>query len=505
MTFTRFATLLIVAFAAGLAAADDEHTDRGILPKQETGALRFLSEYPDYDGRGVIVAIFDTGVDPAVAGLSVTTDGKPKIIDMIDGTGSGDVDTSKVVTSAGKTIDGLTGRLLKLDATWHVPSKQYHLGIKRAYDFFPSGLVARLKRERKKEWDARQHLAEAKLKLQIADWDKAHPKPSVDEKKTREDLASRLEQLSAAAKHYSDPGPMFDCVVFHGQTHWRAVIDTDEDGDLADEKLLTNYRTERQYGSFGDTSLLNFSINIYDDGNRLSIVTDCGAHGTHVAGIVAGYYPDQPELNGLAPGAQIVSVKIGDTRMDGMETGTGLVRGLMAVLRNKCDLINMSFGEPTTIPNKGRLTELFSEIVNKHGVIFLAAAGNAGPALSTLIAPGGTTSAVLGVGAYISPEMMAAEYTLRERLPEMAYTWTSRGPTVDGALGVNIFAPGGAIAPVPNWTLQKNMQINGVKWLSYNGGVTSSAHTDEDVEETLVAFRATVKVLVEDELVSRLA
>lgn len=53
--------------------------------------------------------------------------------------------------------------------------------------------------------------------------------------------------------------------------------------------------------------------------------------------------------------------------------------------------------------------------------------------------------------------------------------------------------------------LQKNMQINGVKWLSYNGGVTSSAHTDEDVAQTLVAFRATVKVLVADQLVGRLA
>ncbi len=42
-----------------------------LVPKNETGVLNFLKKYPTYNGEGVTIAIFDSGVDPKSAGLQV--------------------------------------------------------------------------------------------------------------------------------------------------------------------------------------------------------------------------------------------------------------------------------------------------------------------------------------------------------------------------------------------------------------------------------------------------
>ncbi|WP_197441452.1 tripeptidyl peptidase II [Thalassoglobus neptunius] len=452
-------SFLGAAEQASHLAEGEKFSNVALLPKEETGATRFLSANPEYDGRGVIVAIFDQGIDPGASGLRVTSTGAPKIIDLIDGTGSGDVPMKSAKLESDGTITSLTGRSLSIDSDWNNPTGKYFVGMKPAFDLYPHDLVRRLQAEAKRDFIESQRPRE----IQLIESEK-----TANGEDARKEASARLEALREAIKRFKSPGPILDCVTFHDGDHWRAVIDLDEDGDLADETPMADYRIEHQFGTFGGGAELNFSVNIYDEGKLLSIVTVCGNHGTHVAGIVGANYPSNPARNGLAPGVQFVSVKIGDTRLDGMETGVALMRGLARTAELNCDLVNMSYGEPSSTPNRGALIDSINRFVKNRNIVFVASAGNSGPALSTVGAPGGTSSFPIGVGAYVSPAMGREEYALQEDLPGLPFTWTSRGPTTDGDWGVDLFAPGAAIAPVSQYSLQPSMRMNGTSMAAPN-------------------------------------
>jgi tripeptidyl-peptidase-2 len=311
-----------------------------LMPKKEIGADRFIEAHPHYDGRGVLIAIFDSGVDPAASGLQVTSDGKPKILDVIDCTGSGDVDTSKVVKAdADGCIRGASGASLVVNSSWENPSGEWRVGYKLVYELFTGTLTSRLKRERKKKWDEKNQEEIAKAVKHLDEFDQKHTKvEDANLKRAREDLQSRIDILRKQAESYDDKGPVIDAVVWHDGEVWRVALDTqsledDPDcGKLANFVPLTNYRIERKFGVFSKLDACTFVVNVYDEGSILSIVTDCSPHGTHVAGIATAFHPKEPLLNGVAPGAQLISCKIGDARLGSMETGTGLTRALIAAV-----------------------------------------------------------------------------------------------------------------------------------------------------------------------------
>ena len=140
-------------------------------------------------------------------------DGRPKVIDIIDCTGSGDVDTTtkaKAVEGLDHlAVKGLSGRTIKLNPAWANPTGEWRLGIKRAYELYPTSLVGRVKGERTKAWKANVHAAQVALKT------KQQQQQQGAAVTDGNDTESLLEVLSGVDGAHDDPGPLFDVVVSH--------------------------------------------------------------------------------------------------------------------------------------------------------------------------------------------------------------------------------------------------------------------------------------------------
>lgn len=485
----------------------------GLLPKDTTEALSFLRKYPDFDGRNVRVAILDTGVDPAAIGLNVPG----KVVDVIDCTGAGDIPLQPIEPvantgdSSSKHIEfksPFTGRIIRLSSKLSNPKGEWKIGFKKAYDLWPGELKSRRSAERQKaflvshqallckaqsELNALESPASSKASDAISS-NADHNIVKDNAKLQKDEIKARIQTLKDLAASYKDDGPLIEAIVFHNGKHWYAVVGGGEGQthdpstgqpedvlkpleqqtlDLTTVDPITDFRTERQWQSFGEQDLLTYTVNIEDNGNLLSLVTVAGSHGTHVAGIVGARHDEQPELNGVAPGCEIVSMKIGDSRLGSMEQGQAMLRSAQALIDTKCDIANLSYGEDGAFgaEDKGAFAKALRDIViRQRDILFVSSAGNNGPALTTVGQPGGTTSSVLSVGAYVNAgAMQKAEYALVEKgVPDSVTTWCSRGPTADGDRGVSIYAPGAAITSIPRYCLQSTQLMNGTSMSSPN-------------------------------------
>ncbi|KAJ3337523.1 tripeptidyl-peptidase II Tpp2 [Gonapodya sp. JEL0774] len=441
----------------------------GLLPKEETQAASFVRKNPNFDGRDTVIAILDTGVDPAAPGLKFTSHGQPKVLDVVDCTGSGDVVMGPPVTpTAGgppTLFSAATGRTLLLDPAWVIDGAKFRLGCKSSSELFPKSLVERMKNSRKKKWEVGQSNllasamgeADAFAKGGNTTINSKDTSPE-DKDKWKQELKARVDALKDMAKAYEDPGDVYDVLLVSPPTgHSFVLVDTSLTGDLRLAKPLPDYLVSQAWDKFGDLDLLTYSIKIYDGGARVSIVTLAGDHGTHVASIASTYHASNLATSGVAPGARIVSLKIGDNRLGSMETGIALSRAATYLAQThpfgKVHVSNMSYGEGASSV-KGSFGDRITDwVVNRTGGVFVSSAGNAGPGIGTVGSPGGMASGIIGVGAYVTTSLQNSSHSMLEPVPERPYTWSSRGPAFDGWKGVSIYAPGGAVAEVPRYDL----------------------------------------------------
>ena len=79
------------------------------------------------------MGILDTGVDAGALGLQVTSDGKPKVIDIIDCTGSGDIIMSDPIAVGEDGYLPTTEHCpikIKINRNWANPTGKYRVACK---------------------------------------------------------------------------------------------------------------------------------------------------------------------------------------------------------------------------------------------------------------------------------------------------------------------------------------------------------------------------------------
>ena len=82
--------------------------------------------------------------------MQETTDGKPKVVDIVDCSGSGDVVTStEVQADADGTLQGLFDRKLAVSGSWSNPTGKWRVGAKPLFELYPGGCKRKVERKRK--------------------------------------------------------------------------------------------------------------------------------------------------------------------------------------------------------------------------------------------------------------------------------------------------------------------------------------------------------------------
>ncbi|HDZ58645.1 MAG TPA: hypothetical protein ENH47_01090, partial [Ignavibacteriales bacterium] len=274
---------------------------------------------------------------------------------------------------------------------------------------------------------------------------------------------SRLINSSSRAADLNGDGDTEDTyyvvafeTVAESDSFWVAYFDTNGDDDISDETPLRNYKVDKQYFTIKrEKGLpeLTFAINIFPEKKIVSLHFDDGAHGTHVAGIAAGYQIGNENLNGVAPGAKIISCKLGNNLFSGGATVTEsmkkayLYADKISKEREEPVIVNMSFGIGSEIEGRSEMEQFLNKLMKNNPYLYICVAnGNEGPGISSAGLPA-SSKYVFSSGAVLTKEVGRDLYGSSIDKDIILY-FSSRGGEVSKP---DICSPGASTSTVPNW------------------------------------------------------
>ncbi len=386
----------------------------GLLPLGSIGIDTFRLRYPEYDGRGVIIGILDSGVDPGVPGLQQTTTGRRKLLDVRDFSGEGRIALRPVRPRRADTVDVGGHRLSGFGRFARMASAPYFGGVVRERSFGAG--------------------------------------PAAD--------------LNGDGR---DDGT-FPIVVAKSSGGWLAITDSDGDRQLSDETPLRDFAvagetfTYRPVPNGSEPGPMTIAVNLQEEEGRplLDLFFDNSSHGTHVAGIAAGRNMFGVDgFDGVAPGAQILALKISDNSRGAISVTGSMVRAMnyaadYAEERNLPLVLNLSFGIGNEIEGSAALDSIVNNFALRYpDVLFVISAGNDGPGLSTVWFPGSAEHA-LSVCALFPGAFAERPGAALGSEQDLVGWWSARGGEV---LKPDVCAPGVAFSNVPPWRTGEEISI----------------------------------------------
>ncbi len=430
------ALLALALPGAALAAPpDDEPRVRwsDFLSRAEVGADAWSRAHPKWDGTGVVIAVLDTGIDPSVPGLTRLPNGDVKVIEARDFSGQGHVSMARA------TVDGevLRQGSIVVRGALALPEKPL-----RKNDFWLGAF---------------------------------------DEKALRNSAVEDIDGNGRSDDRFAvlafRRAPAGDEVV---------VVDTDGDGDLSDEKVMHAYAVDPEWFTFGSRSkdprankapVVIAATPVLDE-KRVELHFDDGAHGTHCAGIAAGHGIDgKPGFDGIAPGARLMSLKIGHNALAGGATTRGaMAEAIRFASRWAKDnrtpvVMNISYGVGSDVEGASEIERVLDEALQDNRWLLASlSAGNEGPGLSSVGTPASAPLA-WAAGALVPDGAWEVLYgAKRPSAKKKIFAFSSRGGELDKPDGLT---PGVAWSTVPpyrqrsvmNGTSMASPQAAGVKAL----------------------------------------
>jgi hypothetical protein len=230
-------------------------------------------------------------------------------------------------------------------------------------------------------------------------------------------------------------------------------VDTDLDQQFVDEKCLTDYGVRQEFGIFGKENpatawrdTLAFVVQTLPDKQYLHIVImSLNEHGTQTTSAAAGRGFFGGQMNGIAPGAQIVALSPSPTIHHITEAL------ILAAKHPKVDVITLQIQTDYGLNDGNFIMSVIGDrAVERYNKPIFVGAGNSQPALNAYSEASGG-SKVISVGGYVHRDTWRTVFGVASYKTDYMYESSGRGPRKDGGFKPDLIAPAAGIFANRGW------------------------------------------------------